>query len=185
MTPAKSVLAAILLAAVGLSGPQLPQAWSRSSQKYDRSGRGLPARGAFGRYPTRPSLHLHPSHRAQRRASQTLFSLSPCPTPRLMPRHASKNFPSRPLHPPAVGLSSMTPTPTTRGTLHKSSLPTPFDVFCFRVRLVPCLALISYLMITACSTSPRLGHWQQARQTAKRCFATPYYYYPAYLIVLP
>ncbi|KAH9166951.1 hypothetical protein EDB89DRAFT_2000257 [Lactarius sanguifluus] len=122
MTPAKSVLAAILLAAVGLSGPQLPQARSRSSQKYDR--------------------------------------------------HASKNLPSRPLHTPAVGPSSMTPTPTTRATLRKSSHPTPFDVFCFRVRMVPCLAHISYLMITACLTSP---------STAKCCFAAPYYYYPAYL----
>ncbi|KAH9069763.1 hypothetical protein EDB83DRAFT_401186 [Lactarius deliciosus] len=325
MTPAKSVLAAILFATVGLSGP-LSQAWSRSSQTYDRSGRGLPARGAFGRYPTRPSLHLHPSHREQHRASQTLFSFSPCPALRLVPRHASKNFPSQPLHSPAVGPSSMTPT-TTRATLRKSSHPTPFDAFCFCVCMVPCLALISYLMIpipttfdvalpaghaehavrlcaelehpgqapegfsveavdvttggaggtpvrlllrhgevaarvvlapleraptiplvyssplswsvprfskrkrsslrphlllarnydvqsqshshrndarsrvvggmeeilfpdatvflhagTACSTSPRIGHWQRARQTAKCCFAVLYYYYPAYLI---
>ncbi|KAH9161264.1 hypothetical protein EDB89DRAFT_2031249 [Lactarius sanguifluus] len=117
MTPAKSVLAAILLAAVGLSGLQLPQleARSHSSQKYDKF-------------------------------------LS-----RLAPRHASKNLPSRPLHPPPRCWPVLHDTnPHHRATLRKSSLPIPFDVFCFR-----------------------------ARQTAKRCSAAPYYYYPAYLIVLP
>ncbi|KAH9174070.1 hypothetical protein EDB89DRAFT_1954567 [Lactarius sanguifluus] len=103
-----SVLAAIFLPAVGLSGPQLPQARNRSSQKYNK----------------------------------------------LVPRHASKNFPSPPLHPLAIGPSSLTPTLTTRATRRKS-LPTPFDVFCFRVRV-----------------------W--ARQTAKCCFAAPYYHYLSY-----
>ncbi|KAH9174110.1 hypothetical protein EDB89DRAFT_1954914 [Lactarius sanguifluus] len=134
MTPAKSVLAAILLAAT---------AWSRSSQKYDRSGRGLPARGAFGRYPTNWCQDTQA---------------------RIFPPGLS----------PGVSPSSMTP--TTRATLRKSSHPTAFDAFCFCVCMVPCLALISYLMIPIPTTFDR------ARRTAKCCFAVLFYYYPAYLI---
>ncbi|KAH9009147.1 hypothetical protein EDB85DRAFT_2163205 [Lactarius pseudohatsudake] len=116
-------------------GPQLPQVWSHSSQKYDKFDQGLdevnPLEGLL----------------ARRRALQTPFPLPPYPPPRSVPRHAGKNFPSRPLHPPAVGPYSTTPIPTTRATRCNSCHPTPFDVFCFCVRMVACLAFVSYLTI--------------------------------------
>ncbi|KAH9166962.1 hypothetical protein EDB89DRAFT_2000426 [Lactarius sanguifluus] len=152
MTLAKSVLAAILLAAI----------WTRLA--YSRGFPQVPY----------PSVSTSTSH------SPALFSLSPCPAPRLVPRHASKNLPSRPR-------AAESPPPRCWPVLHDTNPHHP----CYSSQIVSphtfrrvllsrahdtVFGPISYLMITACSTSPRLGHWQRARQTAKCCFAAPYYY---------
>ncbi|KAH9013851.1 hypothetical protein EDB84DRAFT_1639227 [Lactarius hengduanensis] len=121
VAPARSILAAMPLATVGL--PRSPASASAepftSAQEYDEFYHGLDEVNL-----------LEELSAAQRRASQALFALSPFPVPRSVPRYISKTSASPS---PAVDLWSTAPTPATRATLRKSSRRTPFDVPCFHL----------------------------------------------------
>ncbi|KAH9159404.1 hypothetical protein EDB89DRAFT_2050164 [Lactarius sanguifluus] len=99
MAPARSILATMLLATVGL--PRFPASASAEpitrAQEYDEFYHGLDEVNLRSFLQVhRPSL----SSSAQRLASQILFALSPFPVPRSVPRYISKTLPSQPLRRP-------------------------------------------------------------------------------------